>query len=183
MYGATVPGNFPRRKAAKPRNTWCSLSFTCPDWNISASYCRLRKTHSRLYTWSGREYLITCCWYQQETTDRSISVGHMTAWRVLHAQLLYPYHLRHVHVLTPVDYPPRENSSWCLVHQTVKPFLFHQCSSQTRWLLVEMASEISTPTINGYRKIHMVHFMLDTISSLGLTRGLLCHMFCHKVIR
>jgi hypothetical protein len=36
-------------------------------------------------------------------------VGHMTAWKEFHAQLLYPYHLRRVHCLTTVDYPPWKN--------------------------------------------------------------------------
>jgi hypothetical protein len=33
-------------------------------------------------------------------------VSHLAVWRVLHEQLLYPYHLR-FEVLTPVDYHRR----------------------------------------------------------------------------
>lgn len=36
-------------------------------------------------------------------------VGHMAVWRVLHEQLLYPYHSKRVQGLTPADNPTREN--------------------------------------------------------------------------
>jgi hypothetical protein len=35
-------------------------------------------------------------------------VSHMTVWRVLHRQLLYPYHLQRVQGLGPADFPARE---------------------------------------------------------------------------
>lgn len=34
-------------------------------------------------------------------------ISHMTVWRVLHEQLLYPYHMQRVQALGPADFPLR----------------------------------------------------------------------------
>lgn len=51
----------------------------------------------------------------------AFSVGHMTVLRILHEQLLYPYHLVCVHCLTPADQPPQENYCQWFVQETVTP--------------------------------------------------------------
>jgi hypothetical protein len=43
-----------------------------------------------------------------------LSVSHMTIWRALHKQLLYPSHLQRVQVLMPADIPARQNICRCL---------------------------------------------------------------------
>jgi hypothetical protein len=50
-------------------------------------------------------------------------VSHMTVWRVLHRQLLYPYHLQRVQGLGPADFPAREAFCQWFVHQyALNPF-------------------------------------------------------------
>ena len=39
----------------------------------------------------------------------TINVDHMTVWRVLHENLLYPYHLQHVQGLSVADFPARRH--------------------------------------------------------------------------
>jgi hypothetical protein len=51
------------------------------------------------------------------------NVSHMTVWRVLHRQLLYPYHLQRVQGLGPADFPAIEDFCQWLVHQcALNPF-------------------------------------------------------------
>jgi hypothetical protein len=40
-------------------------------------------------------------------TAAVVATSHVTVWRVLREQLLYPYHLQRVQALTPSDYPTR----------------------------------------------------------------------------
>jgi hypothetical protein len=58
-----------------------------------------------------------------------------------------------------------------IVKQTANPFLSHQCSSQMRQILVEMALQISTLNIIQLRRIQVKKSMLNTIIS-GLMCGL-----------
>ncbi|PSN39398.1 hypothetical protein C0J52_16579 [Blattella germanica] len=44
------------------------------------------------------------------TQERVLS--HLSVWRILHRQLLYPYHLQRVQALNNADFPPRENFSF-----------------------------------------------------------------------
>jgi len=37
----------------------------------------------------------------------AMRIGHSSVWRILHEQLLHPYHLQKVHALIPADYPLR----------------------------------------------------------------------------
>jgi hypothetical protein len=58
------------------------------------------------------------------STRRIAAVSHMTVWRVLHRQLLYPYHLQRVQGLGPADFPAIETFCQWFVHQcALKPFL------------------------------------------------------------
>ena len=104
---------------------WCSLLLTCRDWNISSSYCRVRKTDSSLYTWSRREYLIIYCWYQHEKNDGSI----LCSYSKHSCCTLTIYDVRG---LTPVDYPSWENFSGWFVQQTANPFFVSSVLIQ-RW--------------------------------------------------
>ena len=53
----------------------------------------------------------------------AFAVGHLTVVRILHEQLLYPYHLESVHCLIPVDQPPQENYCRWFVQPTSTPLL------------------------------------------------------------
>jgi hypothetical protein len=108
----------------------------------------------------------------------TISCCTLSVWRVLHEQLLYPYplegtsrtaalppHLQLVQGLRPADCTPGENFS---------AFSFsHQCPSQTRHVLAELARKVLTANSSRHRKIHMVQSVLDTRTSYGPVCGLL----------
>jgi hypothetical protein len=69
--------------------------------------------------------LITFYWrrkYQHETIDGNVPCWSYDRLEGFHAQVLYLYHLRRVHVLTPADYPPRENFSPWFIHHTANLF-------------------------------------------------------------
>lgn len=51
-----------------------------------------------------------------------LNVGHMTVWRVLHEQLLYPYHLQRVQALGPADFPVRLQFCRWLYQEINNPF-------------------------------------------------------------
>lgn len=51
----------------------------------------------------------------------TFNVDHMTAWRTIHDQLLYPYHLQRVQGLSPADYPQRETFCRWFIHQSANP--------------------------------------------------------------
>jgi len=53
----------------------------------------------------------------------ALSVGHMPVLRILHEQLLYPYHLEAVHCLTPAEQPPEVNYCQWFVQPTATPLL------------------------------------------------------------
>jgi len=53
----------------------------------------------------------------------AFAVGHMTVLRILHEQLLYPYHLDSAHCLIPADQPPKENYCRWFVQPTSTPLL------------------------------------------------------------
>ena len=54
------------------------------------------------------------------TQERVLS--HSSVWRILHRQLLYPYHLQRVQALNNADFPPRENfCQWMQQQCTLNP--------------------------------------------------------------
>lgn len=57
------------------------------------------------------------------TRQLAVAAGtsHSTAWRVLHEQLLYPYHMQRVQGLSPADFPPRENFCRWFLAQIANP--------------------------------------------------------------
>lgn len=53
-----------------------------------------------------------------------LGTDHMTVWRVLHEQLLYPFHVQKVQALNPNDYPRRyEFCQWVINQLAVNPAL------------------------------------------------------------
>ena len=114
----------------------------------------------------------------------------MTFCRTIHEQLLYSYHLHRVQGLSPDDYPPQDNfCGACLFSKPLIHCLPHQCSSQMRQLLVQMALKINTTNISGQSSIHVVSCVLDTSGSpwlmcglvLRVTDFLLVHMLCYNL--
>lgn len=63
---------------------------------------------------------------QPSTSTRAIAnemnAAHQTVWRVLHEQLLHPYHLQKVQALGPLDYQPRVDFClWFLQRIAIQP--------------------------------------------------------------
>jgi hypothetical protein len=52
-----------------------------------------------------------------------LNVSHMTIWRVLHEQLLYPYNLQRVQGTLPADFPARGKFCYCFVQRSAENFL------------------------------------------------------------
>ena len=161
---------------------WCSLLLTCRDWNISSSYCRVRKTDSNLYTWSGREYLIIYCWYQHEKNDGSI----LCSYSKHSCCTLTIYDVRG---LTPVDYPSWENFSGWFVQQTANPFFVSSVLVKDEANFMVVSSWMSTINSGVQRRIHMIQSMINTSSSSKLMCGLVLrvtiwkvHMFCLNIL-
>jgi hypothetical protein len=50
-----------------------------------------------------------------------LNVSHMTVWRVLHEQLLYPYHIQRVQALGPADFPLRLRFCQWFLQQAANP--------------------------------------------------------------
>jgi hypothetical protein len=59
-------------------------------------------------------------------------MSHLTVWRVLHRQLLYPYHLQRIKGLGPADFPARGLLPMVCASTWAEPFLCF-FSSVYRW--------------------------------------------------
>lgn len=77
--------------------------------------------------------------------------SHVTAWRVLHEQLLYPYHIQRVQGLSPADYPPRDNFCRWFVGQTANPLFVSSV----------LFTDEATFGRDGITNFHNVHVWAD----------------------
>ena len=57
------------------------------------------------------------------------NVDHMTVWKVLHENLLYPYHLQLVQALSAADFPAGVHFCEWFIQQCVNPALVQLCCS------------------------------------------------------
>lgn len=74
-----------------------------------------------------------------------------TAWRVLHEQSLYPYHLQRVQGLSPADYPPRANFCRWFIAQTANP----------RFVSSVLFTDEATFGRDGITNLHNMHVWSD----------------------
>ena len=81
-------------------------------------------------------------------------VGHVTVLRILHEQLLYPYHLASVHCLTPADQPPHENYCRWFVQPTATPLLVSPVLFIDEATFVRDGIKISTANICEPAAVH-----------------------------
>jgi hypothetical protein len=79
----------------------------------------------------------------------TFSVGHVTAWRELHSQYLYPYLLQRVHCLTTADNPPQENFSRCFFQQTANLLFVSSVIFSDEANFIEVASQMFTINRRG----------------------------------
>jgi hypothetical protein len=74
-------------------------------------------------------------------------VPHMTVWRVLHRQLLYPYHLQRIQGLGPADFPARG----------LLPMVVHQCALNPFFVSSVPFTAEAAFTRNGIINFHNNH--------------------------
>jgi hypothetical protein len=105
-----------------------------------------------------------------------LNVSYMTIRKVLHEQLLYPYHLQ-VQFSCPLIFQHQITSVGVLFKEVLGMSLFHHCSLQMRHVLTKTASSIFTTNTSGQKRI---------LSSSPLMCGQellviawLARMFCH----
>ena len=78
-----------------------------------------------------------------------LGISHASVWRTLHEQLLYPYHIQKVQVLTPADFQKRREFSQWYINQTSESEVFSS--------LVLFTDE-TTFTRTGMFNTHNMHF-------------------------
>jgi hypothetical protein len=76
--------------------------------------------------------------------DMEKHVSHMAIWKVLHEQLLQPYHLQRVQRLMPADFIARNNFAGVVFNEVFSIYFLHQCSLQRRKIWLETPSSIFT---------------------------------------
>lgn len=80
-----------------------------------------------------------------------LRVGNSTVWRVLHEQLLHPYHIQRVQSLTPADYPARVNFCNWYVNQTANDM----------FSALVMYTDEATFMKDGIKNVHNNHVWAD----------------------
>lgn len=82
---------------------------------------------------------------------RILQVAQSTVWRVLHEQLLYPYHIQRVQALSVADYPARLN--FC--------YWFLQQSADQAFAVTVLYTDEATFTKDGVTNLHNNHNWAD----------------------
>lgn len=81
------------------------------------------------------------------------NLSHMSVWRLLREQQLYPYHLQRVQALSPADYPAR--LMYC-------QWFLQQCGVNPNFGAVVLFTDEATFTRDGIQNFHNQHVWADT---------------------
>lgn len=80
------------------------------------------------------------------------NLSHMTVWRLLREQQLYPYHLQRVQALSPADYPAR--LMFC-------QWFLQQCAMNPNFGALVLFTDEATFTRDGIQNLHNQHVWAD----------------------
>lgn len=80
------------------------------------------------------------------------NVSHVTVWKILREQLLYPYHLQRVQGLSETDIPPRK--AFCT-------WLLQMCAQDQTFLSTILFTDEAKFTRNGVQNFHNTHVWAD----------------------